>query len=76
MKDMQALPPNLRSVHIYIKHKECAESNEKSYFRFFQFLVFELLAAKELPIRLQTKILFKSGQIYREDSDWSDWFIA
>ena len=49
-KDMQT-PPPLRSGHLFIKDGECAESNEESYFRFFRFLVFELLAAKELPSR-------------------------
>ena len=39
---------------------------------FFRFFVFQLLAAKELPIRLQKINLFKSCQIYREDWDGSD----
>ena len=37
------LPPPLRSGHHHIKDGECAESNEKLYFRFFRFSVFELL---------------------------------
>ena len=36
-------------------------------YRFFRFSVFELLAAKELPIRLRTFFLFKSGQLYMEN---------
>ena len=47
--------PPLRKGHLYIKNLECAESNEKSCAIFFRFVVFELLAAKELPIRLQIK---------------------
>ena len=31
-----------------VKDGEYAESNEKSYFRFFRYLVFELLASKRL----------------------------
>ena len=58
----------IRSGHIYVKYGKNAESNEKSYIRL---LVFELLVAKELPIGLQ-KNWFKSGQIYKEDWDWSD----
>ena len=50
-KDMQT--PSLRSDHLYIKHAKCAITIEKSYFRFFRFLVFELLVAKEITIRLQ-----------------------
>ena len=42
--------PPLRSGHLCIKDEECAELNKKSYLRFFRFLVFELLAAKELPM--------------------------
>ena len=30
------------SVHIYMKDAECAETNEKSMFRFLRFLVFEI----------------------------------
>ena len=55
-KEAYADPPLLRSGHLYIKYGECAESNEKSYIRFFRFLVFELLAAKEIPIQLQNKL--------------------
>ena len=46
-KDMQT-PHNhpysspLRSSHIYIEDAHSAESNEKSYIRFFRFLFFEL----------------------------------
>ena len=50
--DAPLLPPTQKwpSSH---KRWGCTESNEKSY---FIFLVFELLAAKELPIRPQKKI--------------------
>ena len=34
---------------VAIKDAECADLNEKSYIRFFRFLVLELLVAKELP---------------------------
>ena len=51
-KDMQTPPSPLRSGHLYIKDEECAES----YFRFFRFLVFELLVAKDITIRLQNKM--------------------
>ena len=40
-KDMQILPP-FRNGQIYMENPRSAESNEKSYFRFFQFLFFEL----------------------------------
>ena len=37
------LPPSplLRNSHICMKDAQCAETNEKSIFRFLQFLVFE-----------------------------------
>ena len=54
-KDVYAEPLPLRSSHSYIKDGECAESNKISYHRFFPFLVFELLAAKELPIQPRNK---------------------
>ena len=41
-KDMQISPPPLRSGPIFMKDVHSAESNEKSCFRFFQFLVFKL----------------------------------
>ena len=50
-KDMQT--PSLRSGHLYMKDRECAESNEKSYFRPFWSIVFESLA----PIRLQNFVV-------------------
>ena len=31
------LPTPLRSGHLYIKDAQCAETNEKSYFRFSDF---------------------------------------
>ena len=46
-KDMQT-PLPLKSGYIYIKDGQCAETKEKSYIRFFQFLVFELLASKKM----------------------------
>ena len=33
---------NFKSVHIYMKDAECAETNEKLIFRLFWFLVFEV----------------------------------
>ena len=39
IKDMQTLPPSLRNSQIYMKDANCAETNEKSIFRF---LFFEL----------------------------------
>ena len=54
-KDMQN-PPPLRTGHLYMKDAQCAETNEKSYFRF---LVFDLLVVKELPIRLQKNNFFQ-----------------
>ena len=50
---MQTKIYELRSGHIYIKDGEYAESNDISNFRFFRFLGFELLVAKEITIRLQ-----------------------
>ena len=38
-------PPPLRSGHIYMKDANSAELNEKKYFRFFQFLFFDLWLA-------------------------------
>ena len=35
-------PPPLRSGHIHMKDAHSAESNEKSYFRYFRFLFFQL----------------------------------
>ena len=52
-KDMQTpVPLLLRSGHLYVKDAQCAETNEKSFFRFS---VFELLFAREITIRLQRK---------------------
>ena len=50
--------PYLRSDHLYKKDAQCAETNEKSYTRFFRFLV-RFIFFKS----------FKSCQIYKEDSD-------
>ena len=65
-KNMQSTPPppcpSLRSGHFYIKYAECAESNEESYIRFFRFLIFELLVAKEITIRLQKNKYFKRAK--------------
>ena len=66
-------PPPLRSGHIYMKDAHSAESNEKSYIRFFWFLVFELWLI-EFTIYddtlgvppTKTKKLSKSGQICRK----------
>ena len=38
-------PPLLRSGHLNINKAECAESNKKSYFRFFSFGVIGLQRA-------------------------------
>ena len=58
-------PPPLRSHHLYMNDAECAETIGKSYIRFFRFLVFKLLNAKQVTKYAQKK-LFKSGQIYRQ----------
>ena len=63
-------PAPLSSGHLYIKDAQCADTNEKLYLRFFWFLVFELLSQKRL--QNMRKKLFKSGQIYKKDPEWSD----
>ena len=50
-------PPPLRSELLYTKDGECAESNEKSSFRF---LVFELLAAKDQRATHSDSIFFSN----------------
>ena len=43
MMDMQIpLPPPTEVVTFFMKYAECAETKEKSYFRFFRFLFFKL----------------------------------
>ena len=54
-------------------HKRCVMCwNEwKIMYRIFPIFNFWVIVARELTIRLQKK-LFKSGQIFRKDEDWSD----
>ena len=47
------------------KDAQCAETNEKSCFRF-------LVIGRQRGNHSTTKKSFKSGEIYREDADWSD----
>ena len=72
-------PSSLRSGHIYMKDAHSVESIEKLYIRFFRFSFFKLWLIAftiydDTPGVPPTKIkmLFKSGQIYREDAVWSD----
>ena len=46
-KDMQTPPLPFSFAPVLMKDAQCAESNEKSYFRFFQFLVFEIWSSLE-----------------------------
>ena len=49
-RPLSTLPPpslSLRSDHIYMKYLHSAESNEKTYFRFFQFLFFQVMVEKQ-----------------------------
>ena len=59
-KDIQTPPPPPPSP-IFIKNAHIAESNEKSYFRFFRFIFFELWLITftiygDTPVTVFTKI--------------------
>ena len=72
LSQVRICPSPLRSGHIYMKDSHSAESNEKSYFRLFRFLVFELcmivftIYGDPPGMPSTKKKFFKSGQIYKK----------
>ena len=60
----------LRSGHLCIKDAQCAETKEKSYIRFFRFLVFELLTSK-MSQKMRKELNFLQNLNF-----WPKWFFS
>ena len=71
---MQTSPPiPLSLTPISMKDAHSAQSNEKSIFRFLQFIFFELwLIVFTIYQIFSDEKMFKSCQIYRKDEDCSE----